>query len=277
MTVYIEDSIIENLFVTLFLLLCLNKIFNLKPKKIRLLGVSLLAGFIATFYPLLNFNGLVLILFKLCAGVVIVYAYSGKQQMLAKYVAFMLLTTLYAGANIFVYYIAYGTLNVTNNFATHVLIIMLYVVYYLFNSCLKLLKKNLTISNFVYTIKITNNNKQHIDTAFLDSGNTLIDSKDGEPIFVINFKLFNKLYGNVGLEDILAKNFKNLKDPHYVKSNFASGSAKILVFTVEQMEIMLASKPIQIQNARLGLVYSKFNKNFNCNMLLNINAFCQTN
>ena len=150
MTIYIEDSIIENFFVTYLLLLCLNKIFGINQKKIRLFFASLLAGIIATFYPLINVSQTLLIIFKLCAGVIIVYAYSGsKHKILAKYIAFMLLTALYAGINILVYYIAYGTLNITENFATHVLIILLYVVYYLFNSCLKLLKKN-----FITKLKI---------------------------------------------------------------------------------------------------------------------------
>ena len=239
--------------------------------------VSLLGGAVATFYPIFNFSGILLIAFKLCAGVIIVYFYSGKNKMLAKYIAFILLTALYAGINILVYYMAYGTLNINDNFATHVLLVLLYVVYYFFNSCLKLLKKNLTITNFVYNVKICNDNKEFFDTAFLDSGNTLLDSLDGCPIFIINFKLFKKLYNNISIEDILAKNYKNLTQPHYVKSGFASGGAKILTFVVPQMEILSSHKNITIKNAHLGLVYSKFNKNFNCNMLLNINVFAGQN
>ena len=237
------------------------------------MGVSIFAGLVATIYPLINFNGIILLVFKLCFGVLIIYIYSGKEKMLAKYVTFMVLTSLYAGINILVYYLTYGTLNITDNFATHVLILIMYITYYLFNSCLKLLKKNLTIYSFVYNIIIKNNEDEVLDTAFLDSGNTLLDADDNMPIFIINFKLFNKIYKNIEIDEILAKNYKNLKNPHYVKSGFASGGAKILVFTVDQLNI-LSKTPITINNAKLGLVYSNFNKNFNCNMLLNINAFC---
>lgn len=273
MTVYIEDSVIENFFVTLLILLCLNKIFKSKRQKKCLFFASLFGGVIATFYPLFNFNGLLLTIFRLCAGVIIVYIYDGKNKLLAKYIAFMLLTALYAGINILVYYLVYGTLNISDNFATHILIVMLFVIYYLVNSSIKLLKKNLTITNFVYNVKIVNNNCEFMDSAFLDSGNTLIDKIDGTPIFVVNYKLFSRIFKDITIEDILSKNYKDLKNPHYVKSNFASGASKILVFNVDEINIFNRDKQIVIKNAKLGLVYAKFDKNFGCNMLLNINAF----
>lgn len=272
MTVYIEDSLIENSFLTYLLLLILNKIFNIKKNTKKQLLVSLLSGIIATFYAVLPLNYISNILFKLSVGVVIIYMYS-KTNMLAKYITFIFLTALFAGINILVYYMAYGTINISNNFATHILILLLYLIYYLIVSCLIILKKNLCISNFVYQIKIIDKDLIVTDTAFLDSGNTLIDALSGTPIFVINFYLFNKIYKNITLEKILNKNFENLKEPHYIKSSFASGSSKMLVFSVDKIIIELQGSIKEITNAKLGLVYSKFYKNFNCNMLLNINTF----
>ena len=276
MIIYIEDSIIENFFVTFLLLMCINKIFCIKPKRLKLVIVSLFAGVVATTYPIINFSNFALIVFKLCFGFLIIYMMYQKNKIFAKYIIFIFLTALYAGLNILIYYIAFGTLNITDNFPTFILLVILYVIYYLVISCINLLKKNFTISNFVYSIKIINNNLEIIDTAFLDSGNTLVDNLDNSPIFVINFKIFHSLYPNVSMEDILCKNFKSLKDAHYVKSNFASGSSKMLVFSVDCLEINSNNNTIKIKNAKLGLCYSKFYKNFNCNMLLNINAFCKT-
>ena len=135
------------------------------------------------------------------------------------------------------------------------------------------MQKNFVISNFVYEVTIINDENILRDTAFLDSGNTLIDQETHTPIFIINYKLFSKLYKDVKLEDILSKNYKTLKDPRYIKSGFASGSGKILIFTVDFVEILSKNMQKTIKNAKLGLVYSAFNKNFNCNMLLNINSF----
>ena len=277
MEVYIEDAFIENFLVTLFLLLCVDQIFKTKTKKIKLFCSSALGGVFATLYPLVEINPIISIIFKLASGVLIIFLYEKKSKLAGKYFCFLFLTALYGGINILVYYTVYGTLDIQDNFATYILILILFVTYFLFSSCLKLMQKNFVISNFVYDVKITDGNIQFIDSAFLDSGNTLIDQETNSPIFIINFKLFSKLYKDIKIEDILIKNYKNLKDPKYIKSGFASGSGKILIFTVDNVEILSKNTKKSINNAKLGLVYSKFNKNFNCNMLLNINAFVWKN
>lgn len=276
MVVYIEDCLIENFFVTLLIFLCINKIFNIKPSKKRIILVCLLSGIVACFYPLCNLEGVLLILFKLCLGVILVYLNYKSEKLLAKYIAFVLLTGLYAGLNILIYYFVYGSLNIIDNFATHMLLAILFTIYFLINSCLKLMKKNFVISNFIFDIKIINDNEVYKDVAFLDSGNTLIDEQSGMPVLIINAKLFKKLYKNINFEDILLKKYKNLKSPHYIKSGFASGSGKILVFSVDSVQIISNNNFINLDNAVLGLVYSKFDKNFNCNMLLNMNTFAYT-
>lgn len=270
MIVYIEDVLIENFFVTMMLLLILGKVFLFKQKKLKLFFVSLFASIVAVCYPLINFNGLLLIAFKLCLGYIIVFLYAGKNNLQAKFITYIFLTALFAGINILVYYFAYGTINIKDNFATYILLIIIYFCYYMINSCIKLFKKNFAINNFVYTIKINHQEKEILSNAFLDSGNTLLE--DGEPVFIINFKLFKKIYSDITLEDIVLKKFNCLKNPHYIKSGFASGSGKILVFEVDSFTI-LADKNLVFKNAKLGVVYSNFNKNFNCNVLLNINAF----
>ena len=272
MTVYIEDCLIENFAVTFLLLKCMTHFLKVKISKLRLICACSSGAVVATFYPLLYFNGALLFIFKCLVGVVIVCLAFNKGGLLFKYLLFMGLTALYGGLNILIYYAVYGTLNVTDNFPTYILLVLLFIIYYLTVSCLKIVQKKFVISNFVYDIEIYNNENKVQDVAFLDSGNTLIDT-DSSPIFIINFKLFNKLYKDIGLEDILSKNFSGLKDAHYVKSSFASGSSKILVFSVDEMFIKSNAKNMEIKNAKLGLVYSKFNKNFNCNMLLNINCF----
>lgn len=272
MVIYIEDVIIENFLVTLLLLLCLNKLFKIKSSKLRLATVSALAGILSTVYPLISVNGILEIVFKLCFGVVIIYIYSGKAKMFAKYLSFIFLTALFGGINILVYYFAYGTMEISDNFPTYVLIFLLFIIYYLLNSCIKLMQKGFVVSNFIYDIEITDNNISLKDKAFLDSGNTLLD-EEGSPVFIINIILFNKLYKNIKIEDLLIKNYQNLKDPHYIKSGYATGGGKILVFSVDKLKIFSSNSNMDIKNAKIGVVYSSFDKNFNCNMLLNINAF----
>ncbi len=271
MIVYIEDVLIENFLVTLLILLCMEKMLKNKITKKRKVLASLLGALFSLTYPLINTN--LVLIYKLLAGLFIVGAAFGKKRKLSNYLIFLLLTALFGGANILVYYTVYGKLEIKDNFATYILILLLFSVYYMVNSCIKLMQKKIVISNFVYTIKIINHDSIFEDNAFLDSGNTLIDKKNNMPVFIINFKLFSRMYKDIKIEDILKKDYKGLKDPHYIKSGFASGSGKILIFTVDALEININENKKIIKNANLGLVYSAFNKNFNCNMLLNINAF----
>ena len=273
MIVYIEDCLIENFLVTFLLFICLEKIFNKRVGRIKKVILSIISGAVAVLYPLIKI-GAAEILFKFCFALVLIYFFDGKEKLFAKYIMFMLLTCLYAGANIMLYYAVYGTLEIMDNFPTYVLIGILYTLYYLVNSCFKLIKKNCVVSNFVYQIKITDQNNCICDMGFLDSGNTLVNNF-GEPIFIINLKLFKKIYPQISIENILLKDFKALKNPEYIKSGFASGGAKILGFCVEKLEIIEKNMNFLINDAKIGLVFSKFDKNFNCNMLLNINAFAR--
>ena len=211
MEVYIEDVLIENFFVTLLILLCINKVFKTKPKKIRVVLASLLGAIFALCQPIFSHFWELELIFKLACGVLIVWLNSGTNKLVAKYLTMLLFTTMYAGINLFVYYLAFGTINVLDNFATHILLVILFVSYYIINSCLGLMQKNFVVSSFVYGIKITNANGQFKDVAFLDSGNALIDPQTNSPVFIINFKLFSKLYKDITISDILIKNYKTQK------------------------------------------------------------------
>lgn len=271
MTVYIEDCLIENFVVTFLILKNMNLFFKFKPSKCRTIFGCVLGALFAMLYPAFNFSGVLLTLLKLAVGVLIVCVVYSK-NILSKYIIFMLFTAIYAGLNIAIYYLIYGTSQIYDNFATYILLLVLLVIYFVLSLCLKVIKKQATVDGFVYRVKILDAGKLVLTNAFLDSGNTLLD-EDSTPILIINFNLFNKLYCDIDFADLLSKNFKSLKNPHYVKSGFASGGANILVFCVDEIQIELKSEAKTIKNARLGVSYSKFAKNFNCDMLLNLNVF----
>lgn len=274
MIVYVEDCLIENFVVTFLILKCVCLCFKLKLNKIKIILACLFASTISVLYPLVQINNVLLVVLKLSVGFIIVAIAFDKNNIVAKYITFVFFTALYAGLNILFYYFLYGSVVVYDNFPTYVLLGLLLLIYFLTKQCISLARKKLTISNFVYKVKIKHQGKTIEASAFLDSGNTLTDN-DSAPVFIINSKLFNKLYKNISISDLLTKNFKNLNNPHYIKSGFASGSGKILVFSVDCVEIMEINnvKKIELTNAKLGISYSNFNKNFNCDMLLNINMF----
>lgn len=273
MTVYIEDCLIENFVVTYLIIKCVSFCFKITIKKSRLILSCLLAAVISTFYPLINLNSFLLTIFKLCVGFLITLIDFDKNHFIAKYLAFIFFTALYAGLNIMFYFLIYGTILSYDNFPTYILLFLLVLIYFMVVMCIKFARKKLAISNFVYKVKITNIGKYIMFNAFLDSGNTLLD-EDLSPIFIINTNLFNRLYKDISFSDLLTKNFKNLKEPHYIKSAFAYGSGKLLVFCVDNLQIIENDTvKYEFLNAKLGISYSNFNKNFGCDMLLNINAF----
>ena len=271
MIVYIEDCLIENFVVTLLIIKSINLMFKFKTSRLRLVFACILGACLATIYPLFNLNGWLLTLLKLSVGFLIV-ATSYKQNLFSKYVIFMVCTALYGGLNVATYFLVYGTTEINDNFATYILLAFLWVIYFLIVKCIKIIQKQAVINCFVYKVKITDGKTIIFSNAFLDSGNTLLD-EDSTPILIINYKLFNKLYCDIQMTDLLMKNYKSLKSPHYVKSGFASGGAKILVFCVDEVQIMAKDTSKTLKNAKLGVSYAKFSKNFNCDMLLNINTF----
>jgi len=211
-------------------------------------------------------------LFKLLVGILIVSIAVKGNNIIAKYLIFLLLTSIYAGLNFLIYYLAYGTFNVQDNFPTYILFFLIFLFYYLTNLIFTFLNKKLVISNFVFDVIIFNDKKEYKITAFLDSGNCLLD-QDLTPVSIINFKTFSKMFSEIKFDDLLTKNFKHMKSPHYIKSNFAIGGSKMLTFKVDLIKILTNSKEIELHNASLGISYAKFNKNFKSDMLLNINSF----
>jgi len=272
MEIYIEDCIIENFLVTFLILKSMQKFFKFQITKFRIIFASFIASVLSVTYPILGYNGIFLTIFKLFIGLLVVCVAIKDKKIISKYLVFLLMTSAYAGLNFLVYYIAYGTINVNDNFPTYILIFLIMLFYYLTTLIFTFLNKKLTISNFVFEIKICNNGNEYFLSAFLDSGNCLLDN-DLTPVCIINFNVFNMLYKNINLDDLILKNFKDLKNPHYIKSNFASGSSKMLVFKVDVLKINLQERNIIIKNASLGISYSKFNKNFKTDVLLNINSF----
>lgn len=272
MIVYIEDCLIENFTVTVLILIGVAKFLRFDIVKKRFVIAGFFASVFSVISPLLNLNSILLILFKLAVGYLIIAIAFDNKNILVKYVLFIFLTALYAGLNILIYYIIYNSIEITENFPTYILLVLLFIIYYLSNSLISAIKKKSILSGFVYEVKLILDDKEILTNAFLDSGNTLKD-QDSTPVLIINFNLFNKLYKDISIEDILVKNFKQLHEPHYLKSKFALGSGNILVFTIPCVKIKLPECFKEIKNAKLGLAYAKFEKNFNCDMLLNINCF----
>ena len=88
-----------------------------------------------------------------------------------------------------------------------------------------------------FEYKITFYNKENVfsSIAYLDSGNFLEDDITKLPIVIIDYNTFLHI-SNFNIEDIL-KNSVKLDNMHYVNYSTISGSQKMMVFSVDCVEI----------------------------------------
>ncbi|MBO5022657.1 MAG: sigma-E processing peptidase SpoIIGA [Clostridia bacterium] len=119
---------------------------------------------------------------------------------------------------------------------------------------------------FVYKVKIKDGGKLIEEEGYLDSGNVLYDCISGQPISLVTFKVFSQLYG-ISLGKFLAKEVDlcSIKNGHYIKINSVGSGAKMLVFSVDEVEVGGGKV---FENAMLGLSFSKFEKSFGRQILL---------
>lgn len=120
---------------------------------------------------------------------------------------------------------------------------------------------------FVYKVKIKDRGKVVEEEGYLDSGNVLYDAISGQPIILVNFDVFHKIYKQINLIDFLANRYdiSSIKNGHYIKINSIGKGGKMLVFSVDEV-VVEGDK--YFENVMLGLSFSGFEKSFGKNVLL---------
>lgn len=137
---------------------------------------------------------------------------------------------------------------------------------------IKLIHKSIDRTNrikiFSYPLKIIDGDKMIEEEGYLDSGNILLDNITKKPILLISYEVFRKLYDNISLVSAITKNydFKAFKNGHYVEVNSVGGVTKMLVFSVDEVQV---GETGLFKDVMLGLSFSGFEKSFGKNVLLN--------
>lgn len=282
MEVYIEQVIIDNFLID-FMILSLTKL-TLKEKvnKLRFFLTIIVATFGTVFYPLINLNNTLLIIAKFVFGMALIllaFKISSFKNFVIKYFLFLFYTFLMGGA-------IYATLNILKienytkgyifynyDLPVSLILFLCFLYFYFFISLIKYLLKSKHISKFIYEVSLTNNNKVLNLKAFLDSGNTIIDPDTHKPINIINFRVFNKLYEEVKLEDIILHNINNLKlkNAKYISFKSLNKTSNILTFELD--ELLVIDKNLILKNIRFGLSLENFKSLNSCEMILNSEIF----
>ena len=271
MTVFIEDTIIENFLVT-YLILHIVFSFVLEEKSmLRIVFASIFASMVALLYPIINLSGTLLLILKLFTGYIItLIAYKTvllKNQIFF-FVMFMFTTAVYGGINLMIYYCLYGDFASSQKLPTVLIVCVFCVVSYFLNQCKIKLYSKKQINNFLFDVTITNNNWVLKTKAYLDTGNVLKDNKTQKPITLINFKVFEELNPDFTIDKLITKNLSGLQNGRYITVKTATSTNTLLVFDADKLEIKDINQSKIITSPSFALSKVKIT-GLNCDVILN--------
>lgn len=261
MEILIEQTLLINCFQNV-LILNLTSIFTKQKAKLPLL-VSFFAGTFALITPLFNLKGLLNILFQfsVCMAIVsISFNFKSFKKFLYIFFSFYMFTFLLGGA-------CFAFEQAVGQFPLFIVSIVSLILYFIVKFVIFYHNRLLRIKSFTFKVTIKANGQEIDEIGYLDSGNILIDNITKSPIVLINYDVFNKIYKNISLVSVIAKQIdKNVNCGHYLQVNSIGSGKKILVFVGE--ELILNNEQV-FKNPVFGLSFSGFEKSFNANILLN--------
>lgn len=285
MVVYIEQILIDNFIINLFIILSLKAILKAKFKRINMVLSSLLGSIISLITPLFKFGIVLSFVFKIVVSltmVVILKKFYKIKDFILSYLTFIFLTFLFGGCCLFVLINFDSNFNI-NNYTTYSLplgIVVLIIFFLLI--CIKNIFKNFykrkTANNFIYKIKLFNNNEFDEVIGYLDSGNFLKDNESKRSITIVAYNALKNLMKEVSITDIILnktdKINKIFKNVHLINiSSVSQTNNRLLVFSIDKLEIYLENNVHIINNAYIGLTLKGFINELGYNALLGPNIF----
>lgn len=278
MIVYVEVAILENLIINLFLLSACAKFFKIKQNFAYLfLGATIGVAF-ALVLPLVKCGKIITLLIKILAGGVVVYFSffpKSTKKLLRLTFCFIALTFVLGGA----IYAVFDVLKInlkqfvgTSKYSVlPVLLIMLsaFVFYKLANKLIKLIYSNIKVAKHLFKVKIKANGKSLSYFAFYDSGNTLKDYRFNLPVCVVSLCVFEKLFPNESIANLILKREINGVCGHYITYNtISTKEEKMFAFKPQSVEIYNGKKWIKA-DVVLGVSLKNISKEGNFEVLLN--------
>ena len=173
-------------------------------------------------------------------------------------------------------YLAYGSLEIINlsyskNFPVGLIVGIVACYCYVTIGVINYIIKKQKTKKFVYEMKIFYKDKTYKIAAYLDSAHNLIDPITNQSVIIINFETFNKIF-KLPMEKLLAKDTASLSNAHYIDyKTINKTSQKMLVFSVDKIEIDLVKNKLKKENVAIGLSFVNFKNNFNCDALISPN------
>ena len=140
------------------------------------------------------------------------------------------------------------------------LLILLFLLgFWLLKKIIISLNHQLKLNNYIYNIKLIDNNVSIDAIGYFDSGNLI--QHNGQAVSIISSELFFKLYKNYSFNKFLFRNIDEsiLKDASYIEINSIAKGGKYLTFKIDKM--IVGSN--EFNNTYLAVSVRNF-KNFDC-------------
>ena len=270
MDIWIEDVIIDNLIIDTLILLTTSNLAKIKAEKIKLFFSAGFGASIALITPMMPYH-INLLAKPVIASIMILLAF--KIQTFKSFFSFLLLffltTFIYGGASIAVCemigikYSLGQSIQYQNNIPVGVIMLVCALIYVCTKKIIITVFSRHQNDKYEYKITIQNDGQKTSSLAFLDTGNKL--TKDNKPITIINYTLFNKLYPEISLQNLLLKKYIGLKNEQYIEvESLENMKQKILIFEVDELTIDNKN----VQNAILGLTFQNFSQKLNCDAII---------
>jgi hypothetical protein len=130
-----------------------------------------------------------------------------------------------------------GLLIYNFEFPVGLIFVLFAVLFWLFKNFIVELKDVLKTSQYLYNVKIVDNNVEVWGTGFFDSGNNVKFNDNG--VVIISIDMFLKLHKEISIEKVLLKRFNDveLKNLNYITISSLSNDSKFLTFTVDEFYV----------------------------------------
>lgn len=282
MEIVIEYVLLDNMVMNMIIIYLSNLVLKQKNHKGSMIAASCFGTACAFFVPIISVPSYLLISIKLIIGLVMVLiAFRPKsiKTCILVYLVFFTFTAVLGGFSFAIIYLLSGSLDSLifsiYNLSVPIGVIYLIIIAYVYLLCnaIKYFHSKRIKYQYIFDIQIENNGCSCITEAYLDSGNNLIDPVTNKPVLIFGYKTFSKLFSDISLEKILLKKIskEELRDLHYIKVETLSKQSEMLVFSVDKISIAKNNESKSIEKVVAGLSLCKFQKNFNCDVLLNPN------
>lgn len=272
MVVYVEYAIIDNIILDALIIYLVAISLHTKFNKLNV-TLSLVQGVTyAIITPFITASVFFTAIIKVVFSLLIVLSlnkYKNIKQYIVTYMLFLSFTFVLGGvcyALLNMFKIPYNQNGILlNGYALpiSIFVFIAFVYVFVFIKFLKNYLKHKQTRCSTYDVTITIDGKKYYIRGFLDSGNRLYD--DNNPIVVISFACFCKIFKNFPFEKIMLDRVSgvDLKNAHYINVATATSSAKMLVFNCDSIQICHDDINIKKTNVAMGVSKKNFSQ-FEC-------------